>query len=109
MILGVIGTEHFKDYNLVEETLFSYDPDRILTTKSDGTHELASRFASRNFVPCTRNKLNHSKIIKKSDELVFFWDSKCEKTKDAIDESIELNKSFRLVDIETGKSIFYNG
>ena len=112
MKLAVIGTKKFADLNFLT-TILKKIPniEMIISGGAFGTDTLAKQFAIQTkiefleFPPDYRkfgNKAKHIRdklIVEECDELIAFWDGKCEGTKYTMNYAKQLGKPLKIINV----------
>ena len=112
MKLAVIGTKKFTDFSYISSTLKKISNIRLIISGGAlGTDTLAKKFAIQNkieffeFPPEYKkfgDKAKHIRdklIVEECDELIAFWDGKCEGTKYTMDCAKNLGKPVKIIDV----------
>ena len=112
MKLAVIGTKKFTDFNFLSSTLKKIpNIELIISGGALGTDTLAKKFAIQNkiefleFPPDYKkygDKAKHIRdklIVEECDELIAFWDGKCEGTKYTMDYAKGLGKPVKIIKV----------
>lgn len=109
MKIGVIGSRNFDNYKLLAETLQSFNVSLIISGGAIGADALALKFAISNVIPFKVFKPNYKKynriaplvrnseIVKESDFILAFWDSKSKGTLDTIFKAKRSGKPYQIV------------
>ena len=116
MKLAVIGTKKFVEYKFILKTLEKIpNIELIISGGALGTDILAKQFAIQNkiefleFPPDYKkfgDKAKHIRdklIAEECDELIAFWDGKCEGTKYTMDYVKDLGKPVKIIKVIINK------
>jgi len=118
MIIGVIGSRGFDDYQLLSSVLENYHIHAIVSGGAKGADSLAARYASENniklveFLPDWSLGLNagflrNQHIVDSSDMIIAFWDGVSGGTLDSIKKARKQKKKVVVIDINKNfNSIF---
>ncbi len=109
MIVAVIGSRSFNDYELLNRTLEGYNISEIISGGAKGADSLAKEYATEKDIqiieflpeydkygkgaPLERNKT----IVDNSDMVIAFWDGKSRGTKFTIDYATRQEKSIEII------------
>lgn len=117
MRLSVIGTKEFHDFKLLKSTLDKIDGiTAIVSGAALGTDKMAARYAKENNIKLIEFPPDYEKhgeeakhfrdrqIVENCDQLIAFWDGKCEGTKYTLDYAKEMGISVEIVDVYNKKS-----
>ena len=110
MRLAVIGSKEFHDYQILKSILDTYSGIEVIVSGAAiGTDLMATRYANKNniriieFPPDYKKFGNNAKhvrnklIVEGCDELIAFWDGKCEGTEYTIKYARALNIPTRII------------
>ncbi len=116
MKLAVIGTKKFTDFKFLSTTLKQISNiEMIISGGAPGTDALAIQFAIQNqikfleFPPDYKkfgDKAKHIRdklIVEECDELIAFWDGKCEGTEYTMDYAKQLGKPVKTIQVIVNK------
>lgn len=104
IILGVVGTRTFNNYQYMQTILNRYNVKKIVSGGAQGADKLAELYASENDIPLkiflpdwntfgkSAGYKRNVKIVDASDEIVAFWDNKSKGTRLTINIAKEKNK-----------------
>jgi hypothetical protein len=104
MKAAIIGSRTFKDYELLKEILKHVYISQIITGESEGTDELAKKYAAEKGIPLQIVKHDELKpshprtfqIIDKANLVIAFWDGKSQGTCDLIKYAQKLQKPIKI-------------
>lgn len=110
MVIGVIGSRGFNDYELLSKTLKEYNPVLIVSGGAKGADMLAEKWASENkietliFLPdWSKGKsgaaIRNIKIVESSEMLIAFWDGTSKGTKMTINIAKKANIPTLIINI----------
>ena len=112
MILAVIGSKEFHDYQILKSILDTYSKVEVIVSGAAiGTDLIATRYANKNnikiieFPPDYKKFGNNAKhirnklIVEECDELIAFCDGKCEGTKYTMDYAKKLGKPVKIIKV----------
>lgn len=120
MIVGIIGSREFNDYDYLRKIALSVDIDTIVSGGARGADSLAARYAADSNIPLIEYKPNwdlHGKsagyirnklIVEKSDLIIAFWDDKSRGTKHSIDIATKSQKKLIIAHYTTRQVEFIN-
>lgn len=104
LIYGIVGSRGFRDYTFMKETLKWFKFKAIVSGGANGADSLAERFAKENKIQIEVIKpewdrlgksaafIRNEQIVRKSDEIIAFWDGISRGTKNTIDKAEQLGK-----------------
>lgn len=114
MRLAVIGTKEFQDYKFLTSVLNQISGiSTIVSGASAGTDKMAARYALEHNIKLIEFPPDYDKngeeakhfrdrqIVENCDELIAFWDGKCEGTKYTMDYAEKLGVSVEILNIES--------
>ena len=112
MKLAIIGTKKFTDFTFLSSILKEiFNIKMIISGGTFGTDTLAKKFAIQNkikfkeFPPDYKkfgDKAKHIRdklIVEECDELIAFWDGKCEGTNYTMDYAKQLGKPVKIIQV----------
>jgi hypothetical protein len=108
MIVAVVGSRTFADYEAMKRTLSELDVSGIVSGGARGADKLAERYADEEKIPITvlkpdwskgrgAGKERNSDIVVAAQTVVAFWDGKSPGTKDTIAKARAANKEVVVV------------
>lgn len=111
MKIAIIGSRNFKDKNLLNETLDSYQNQVtvVVSGGAKGADCLGEEWAKENniqteiFLPNwekfgkSAGFIRNNYIIENSDEVIAFWDGKSKGTNHSISLCKKLNKKYKII------------
>jgi len=112
MIIGVIGSRTFIDYDLMVDTLKHIKITKIVSGGAVGADSLAERYAKEHNIPTQiflpdwekNGKFagfkRNTDIVNESDMIVAFWDGTSKGTLDSIKKAEKLNKKILIINIK---------
>jgi hypothetical protein len=116
MILGIVGSRNFSNYEYLRETILSlYNIkliDTIVSGGASGADKLSERFSTEFGIPMkvylpdwqkygkSAGMIRNSDIISNSDEVIAFWDGNSKGAANSINKAIAANKIVRIIKIE---------
>jgi YspA, cpYpsA-related SLOG family len=111
MRLAVIGSKDFHDYSRLKTVLYGISGiTTIVSGAADGTDSLAAKFALEHNIKLIEfppdfeqhgEDAKHARdrlIVENSNQLIAFWDGKCEGTRYTIDYAEKLNVQVMVVE-----------
>lgn len=123
MIVAVIGSRSFNNFEVLEQTLNNIHQiqsiDLIVSGGARGADTLAEQYASKygietliiypdyeQYPSYAAPMIRNSDIIQESDHVVAFWDYKSPGTKDAISKARKLHKKVTIIDITNNNMLW---
>lgn len=112
MIIGVIGSRTFIDYDLMVDTLKHIKITKIVSGGAVGADSLAERYAKEHNIPTqiflpdwekngkSAGFKRNTDIVNESDMIVAFWDGTSKGTLDSIKKAEKLNKKILIINIK---------
>jgi hypothetical protein len=112
MIIGVIGSRTFIDYDLMVDTLKHIKITKIVSGGARGSDSLAERYAKEHNIPTqiflpdwekngkSAGFKRNTDIVNESDMIVAFWDETSKGTLDSIKKAEKLNKKILIINIK---------
>lgn len=110
MIVGVVGTRTFTDYNLMCHILSNYNITKIVSGGARGADRLAKKYAIENNIPIkeyfaewdkygsSAGVLRNTDIINDSEMIIAFWNMKSTGTLDSIEKAKKQKKPIVIID-----------
>ncbi len=110
IILAVVGTRSFIDYDLMKEEIDGVNPSRIVTGDARGADSLAKRYAEEKGIPyqvfeadwsgegkkagMLRNKL----VVDACTDGLVFWDQRSPGTANAIKNLRDMGRPYKVIE-----------
>lgn len=110
MIVAVIGSRDFSDYELLKDSLIDINITQIVSGGAKGADSLAERYANENDIPTLILKsdwkkygrgagiVRNKQIVEAAEMVIAFWDSKSRGTENSIETARKLNKEVRVIE-----------
>ncbi len=117
MILAVVGSRGFDDYQLMCDTLSQYSITKIISGGAKGADSLASKYAKEHnielveFIPDWKNLgvkagfIRNKDIVDNSDFVIAFWDSYSNGTRDSIKYASKHCKLLKVIEYNKDDSL----
>lgn len=111
MIVAVIGSRSFNDYDKLCNTLNDLNITEIISGGAIGADKLAERYANENNIPIkvflpdwkkygkSAGLNRNTEIIQECEMVVAFWDFNSKGTKNSIEKAEKLNKKILIINI----------
>jgi len=111
MIVAVIGSRSFNDYNKVVDTLSKIDISVVISGGAVGADKLGERYANENEIPTkiflpdwekygkSAGFIRNTQIIEEAELGVAFWDMESTGTKDSISKAEKLGKKVLIINV----------
>lgn len=115
MIIGIVGSRGFNDYELMCDVLKMFKITKIISGGAKGADSLAKKYAKEHNIPIIEylpdwNKygksagyIRNQDIVSNSEVIIAFWDMKSKGTKHSIDIATKMYKPLRVINYITKK------
>lgn len=118
MIVAIIGSRDFTDYELLKNYLKDINITQIISGGAKGADSLAERYAHENNIPVQIFKpdwnkygrvagiVRNKQIVEAAEMVIAFWDSKSRGTKNSIAAARKMNKEVLVIEFQKVLNIF---
>lgn len=117
MIVGIVGSRNFKDYDLLVEKLKQFEflngkITKIVSGGAVGADQLGVKWAKSKNIPYleflpdwkkygkSAGFVRNCDIVKNSDYIIAFWDGFSKGTKNSLELAKKINKNFLIVEFK---------
>ena len=109
MIVAIIGSRSFIDYELLKENLSGFKISKMVSGGAKGADSLGERYALENGIPILIFKpdwkkygrgagiVRNRQIVEAADFVIAFWDGTSKGTQSAIEISKKAGKGVRVI------------
>lgn len=109
MIIAVIGSRNFSNFELLSKEFQSFSPSCIISGGANGADRLAAQYANLHNIPLKEIKpdykkygrpaplIRNSQIIREADFILAFWDDESRGTLDTLLKAKKAGKPYKII------------